>query len=195
MSSRKLVVAAAAVSITACGSVAAQRDVTCGATAVQVLPNGSFDLATPAWVQDPPTPTILCGTDLLTPVDGTKAACLGGTDGKIMTVTQDVPLPEGVKKATLSGQICITTQEPADAPENDTLQIQLLDGTSVLATFGQFSNKQGSAQCVFMAFAPLAVSLTSDPANATLQLRTTLNTLNPTSFFLDALKLDASCTQ
>jgi len=195
---RKLAFVATAAFATACGSVPASRDVTCGSSSVQVLPNGSFDLAMPAWVQEPASPSVLCGTNILTPVDGTTAACLGGTDGKIVTVSQEVSLPEGAKKATLSGQICITTEEPtgADAVENDVLQIQLLDGSTVLATLGQFSNKQGVAKdCQFMAFTPLTAALASDPVSATLQLRTALNTEKTTSFFVDALKLDVSCTQ
>jgi len=195
MSLRKLVWAVTAAFATACGSVPAQRDVACGTSSVQVLPNGSFELATPAWVQDPATPSALCGTDIITPVEGTKVACLGGADGKVVTLSQEVPLPDGAKKATLSGQICITTQEPTDAPENDVLQVQLLDGTTVLATLGQFSNQQGSAECIFMAFSPLTAALSSDPVTATLQLRSSLNALNTTSFFIDALNLDVSCTQ
>jgi len=194
MSLRKLVFAAAVALTAACGSVAPQRDVTCGAQPVSVLPNGSFEDATPAWVQNAPTPSLLCGTDI-TAADGVRAACMGGMDGKVQTLSQGVPLPAGAKKATLSGQICITTQETA-AVDNDVLQFQLLDGDTVLTTLGQFSNQQGVKEnCMFMAFTPLVGVLASDPPTATLQLKTMLNTQNTTSFFIDALTLDVSCTQ
>lgn len=159
-----------------------------------MLPNGSFEDAAPAWAQNVSTPSLLCPADIHA-ADGVRAACMGGMDGMVQTLSQDVPLPAGAKKATLTGQLCITTEETA-ALDNDTLQFQLLDGDAVLATLGQFSNQQGVKEnCQFMAFTPLAAPLASDPPTATLQLKTNLNTQATTSFFIDALTLEVSCTQ
>jgi hypothetical protein len=175
--------------VTACGSVAAPRDVKCGPQPVEVLSNGSFDLATPPWVQDPPS--LLCGMPKITPYNGTQAGCLGGVDGTTQTLSQSVSLPEGVKTLTLSGQICIATAETA-AVDHDVLQLDVLDGTNVIATLGKFSNQQGVASCQFMAFT-LTAAAASDPVTATLRIRSTLDANMPTSFYVDGLSLTASC--
>lgn len=191
----KLVLVVVVAVVPACGSVAASRDVTCDSTSDKFLPNASFDLATPAWTQET-TPVVagqvlLCGS-AITPADGTLAACMGGMDGQIASLSQTVALPAGAKTVTLTGQKCITTQE-TDAVDNDVLKFELLEGTTVIATLGQFSNQDGSRECQFTAFPPLAATLTDDPPQATLRLRSTLNTLQTTSFFIDALKLDVTC--
>ena len=64
MRSTALVLGATASMLAACGDVKSSdedRDVECGAAPVEVLPNGSFDASTPPWVQDPVTPSLLCG--------------------------------------------------------------------------------------------------------------------------------------
>ncbi|HEX8106455.1 MAG TPA: hypothetical protein VF516_01955 [Kofleriaceae bacterium] len=193
MSSCALTVAALAVALPACGDVAAKRDVACGAQPVQVLPNGSFDAATPAWMQDPVTTALICGPPKITPVDGTQAGCLGGTDGTVQTLSQQVPLPDGAKSVTLSGQICIDTKE-TQAADHDVLQLDLLDGATVIAALGKMTNQQGATPCVFKALT-LTAALTGDPVTATLRIRSTLDTSMPTSFYLDALSLTVSCMQ
>ncbi len=193
MPSRALTVAALAVAIPACGDVATQRDVSCGAQPVQVLPNGSFDAATPAWMQDPVTTALICGPPKITPVDGAQAGCLGGTDGTVETLSQQLPLPDGAKSVTLSGQICIDTAE-TQAVDHDILQLDLLDGATVIAALGKMTNQQGASPCQFKAFT-LTAALTGDPVTATLRIRSTLDTSMPTSFYLDALSLTVSCTQ
>jgi len=205
MSLRKLVLVAAIAVAPACGSVAASpdaaspdaapRDVKCDSTSDKFLPNASFDLATPAWKQET-TPVVagqslLCGSSI-TPADGTLAACMGGRDGQIQSLSQTVALPAGAKTVTLTGQKCITTVD-TDAVDNDVLEFELLEATTVIATFGQFSNQDGARDCQFTAFSPLVATLTDDPPEATLRLRATLNTLKTTSFFIDALKLDVTC--
>ena len=192
MSSRELAVPAFAVLLAACGNVAAARDVQCGAQPVQVLPNGSFDAAMPAWMQDPPTTALICGMPTIMPFDGTQAGCLGGVDSKVQTLTQQVPLPEGGKSVKLSGQICITTAETMQV-DHDTLAFDLLDGATTIAAIGKSTNRQGAANCQFAPF-ELTAPLTADPVTATLQIRSTLDANMPTSFYLDALSLTVSCT-
>ncbi len=179
--------------ITACGSVSSSREVSCGAQPIQVLPNGSFDAATPAWTQDPATPKLLCDKSLITPADGTMAACLGNTDGTVQTLTQSVPLPEGAKSAKLSGQLCIDTLDTA-AVEHDVLSFDLLDGDTVVAALGKATNQMGAHPCMFAAFERTA-TVTSDPPTVTLRIRSTLDTAMPTGFYLDALRLTVGCTQ
>jgi hypothetical protein len=193
MPSRALTVAALAVALPACGDVAAPRAVACGAQPVQVLPNGSFDAVAPAWAQEPVTMALICNSSRITPVDGSQAACLGGTDGTVQTLSQQVPLPDGARSVTLAGQICIDTAE-TQAVDHDTLQLDLADTGTVIATLGKMTNQQGTAPCQFKPFL-LTAALTADPVTATLRIRSTLDTGMPTSFYLDALTLTVSCTQ
>jgi hypothetical protein len=195
MSSRALTVAALAVVLPACGGVSAQppRDVACGAQPVQVLPNGSFDAAAPAWTQEPVTTALICNASRIMPADGTQAACLGGTDGLVNTLSQQVPLPDGARSATLAGQICIDTEE-TQAADHDVLQFDLVDGATVISAIGKMTNQQGTKGCQFKALT-LTAALTGDPATATLRIRSTLDANMPTSFYLDALTLNVSCTQ
>lgn len=193
MSSRALTVAALAVALPACGDVATKRDVACGAQPIEVLPNGSFDAVAPAWMQEPVTVALICGSSRITPIDGTQAACLGGTDGTVETLSQQVPLPDGARSVALSGQICIDTAE-TQAADHDVLQFDLVDTGTAIAALGKMTNQQGATPCQFKPFM-LTAALTGDPATATLRIRSTLDTGMPTSFYLDALKLTVSCTQ
>src|SRR5215467_96176 len=170
MSVRKLVATAPVIAIAACGSV---------------------DAATPAWTQDPATPALLCGTPRITPFDGAQAACLGAMDGTVETLTQQVPLPDGARTVTLSGQICVATAE-TQAVDHDILQFDLLDGTAVVAALGKITNQQGAGTCQYVAFTETATMM-SDPVMATLRIRSTLDANLPTSFYLDALRLAISC--
>ena len=183
-----------------CGNVAATTDaapartVACDPTthAVSVLQNGSFDAPTPAWVQDPPAPpSFLCGQPLINPFDGTKAACLGGVDGQTNTIFQTIALPAGATSLTLNGQKCIATKETA-AVDTDTLVFDIVDGNVVIASLGRLSNQQGTADCQFGAFT-LQGQLASAPVTATLRIRSNLDANNTTSFYLDALTLNAGC--
>ncbi len=192
MSLRDLAAAVFAILLSACGQVAATRDVQCGTQPVEVLPNGSFDAATPAWMQDPATTALICGAPRITPFDGTQAACLGGTDGTVQTLTQQVPLPDGAKTVKLSGQICVATAE-TQAVDHDILEFDLVDGATTVAALGQVTNQQGSANCQFKAFQETA-AVSSDPVTAALRIRSTLDANMPTSFYLDALSLTVSCT-
>jgi len=164
----------------------------CGPQPVEVLPNGSFDSPAPPWVQDPVTPALLCGAPKIMPYNGTQAGCLGGVDGTTQTLSQPISLPEGAKTMTLSGQICIATAETA-AVDHDIVQLDVVDGGNVVAALGKFTNQQGVAACQFMAFT-LTAPAASDPATATLRIRSTLDANMPTSFYLDALSLTVSCT-
>jgi len=192
MSGRELGFAVIATVATACGDVAAPRDVQCGAQPVEVLPNGSFDLSTPPWVQAPVTPAILCGMPRIMPFDGTQAGCLGGVDGTIQTLTQSIPLPAGARTLTLTGQICIATAETMRV-DHDILEIDVMDGDSVVAALGKPTNQQGAANCQFTPL-QLTAAATSDPVAATLRIRSTLDASMPTSFYIDGLSLKVGCT-
>jgi hypothetical protein len=193
MSSRELVLAALATIAASCGDVSSPRSVECGTQPVEVLPNRGFDDPTPPWVQEPVSPALLCGQPRITPKDGTQAGCLGGVDGTTQTLTQTVPLPEGASNLTLSGQICIATEETA-ALEHDVVQFDLLDSGNVIAAFGKKTNQQGVAKCDYVAF-ELTATTPSDPETATLRIRSTLDANLPTSFYVDSLSLKVGCTK
>lgn len=175
-----------------CGSVeeSDDRPVKCNGAPVDVLTNGNFDAAEPAWRQDPPN--LLCGAPRITPNTGAAAACLGGMDGMTNTVSREIALPAGASSARLLGQVCITTQE-TDAVDHDTVQFDLLDGVAPIAAFGKRTNQQGTAACDFASFV-LEAALTGDPETATLRIQSTLDAQNPTSFFVDSLVLTVACT-
>jgi hypothetical protein len=188
MLSRLLAAAPLACLLASCGNVSTPRNVGCGD---EVLPNRSFDLARPAWGQDPATPSLLCGAPRITPADGTQAACLGGTDGTTQTLTMNLSLPAGVKTVTLTGQICIATTDTAKV-DHDVLQFDLLDGATVIASIGKYTNQQGTAACAFAPF-ELTAMTTSDPVTATMRIRSTLDANLPTSFYVDALAVTTGC--
>lgn len=191
MSSRELVLGALVSVAAACGDVAEPRAVVCGTSPIEVLANGSFDAATPPWAQDPASPALLCGAPRITPVDGTSAACLGGTDGTTHTLTQSISLPAGVKTLTLSGQICIDTLE-TDKVDADIVSFDVLSGDASVAAVGKQTNQQGKDPCVFAPF-ELTGTATSDPVTATFRIRSTLNNAKTTSFYIDKLSLKAAC--
>lgn len=213
MSSRELV-SAALVALTACGSVTAAPDAAprdalgsdalgpdaappdaaaCSATPVEVLPNGNFDGAIPAWGQDPGTTPLLCGEPTIMPASLPSAACLGSIDGTIQALTQPVTLPPGATNLTLTGQICIATAETA-AADHDLVQFDLLDGGNVIAALGGKTNRDGVASCQFAAF-ELTATLARAPASATLRLRSTLDAHLTTTFYIDDLSLKVGCTK
>lgn len=202
------------VMLAACGSVtalpdaaatdaappdAAPRDapapdaVACSTTPVEVLPNGNFDSATPAWGQDPTSPALLCGQPTIMPVTLPSAGCLGSIDGTIQSLSQTVTLPRGATSLTLNGQICIATADTA-AADHDVLQVDLLDGGNVIAALGKRTNRDGVANCQFGAF-ELTATLASAPETATLRVRSTLDADLTTTFYLDNLSLKASCAK
>lgn len=170
----------------------APRDVVCGAQPVEILPNGSFDDPSPAWTLDPTDQALLCGNPPIMPASGTKAGCLGNVDGRIFTLTQQVPLPAGVTQVTLTGQRCITTQDTATA-DNDILEFALLDGTATIATIGRLTNQNGGTACDFTQFT-INGPVSRDPVTATLRIRSTLDSEKTTTFYIDTLSLKASCT-
>jgi hypothetical protein len=165
------------------------RQVQCVGGTANVLENGNFDAAEPAWLQDPPG--LLCGAPQITPDTGATAACMGGVDGTVQTVSHEVFLPAGASSARLTGRICIATQE-TEATDLDVLTFDLVDGVASIGALGERSNQQGVANCQFATFM-LETQLDADPVSATLRLRTTLDPNRPTSFFVDSLALTVAC--
>jgi hypothetical protein len=194
MSSRELILGVTAFAVlAACGNVDAPREVECGTTPVEVLPNGSFDDENPAWVAEPATPSLLCGQPVLMPATLPFAACLGSVDGTTQTLTQTIPLPAGATNLTLTGQICIATVDTA-AIDHDVLQFDLLVSGSVIGALGKKTNRDGVANCQFAAF-ELTGTTTSDPETAILRLRSTLDPDLPTTFYVDNLSLKVGCAR
>lgn len=197
MSPTKLVLGVIIAVVPGCGGVdpptdaAPPRDVVCGSSPVEVLPNGGFDDASPLWTQDPVSPSFLCDSMTIPPAGGTKLACLGATDGTVRSLSQQVKLPAGAKSVTITGQRCIATEETATA-DNDTLSFELLDGETVISSILTLSNQQGVPSCSYSTFTATK-PLTKDPVTATLRLRSMLDSERVTSFFIDSLSLKVSC--
>lgn len=184
----------------ACGNVreepedAAVRPVACNGGVVDVLPNGSFDAATPAWRQEAATPprNLICGQPLITPDSGSSAGCLGGgDDGTTTTLSQEIFLPAGAISARLTGRVCIATAE-TQLIDSDILTFDILDGIVSVGMLGRRTNLQGSSACVFTSFT-FDAPLNRDPVSATFRIQSTLDVGDPTSFYVDSLKLTVAC--
>ena len=191
MSTRTLVAAALITLAAGCGNAKVPRDVVCDGAPIEVLPNGNFDAASPAWGEDPASPSLLCGQPTLMPDTLPLAACLGSIDGTTQILTQTVALPEGATSLTLSGRICIATADTG-AVEHDVLQFDLLEDGNVIAALGKKTNRDGVAACEFGAF-ELTAPVTSDPETATLRIRSILDADLTTTFYLDSLSLKVGC--
>lgn len=178
----------------ACGSVSdpGPDRMPCTGQPVNVLENGAFDAAEPAWRQDPAD--LLCGQPIITPASGAEAACLGqGSANAINTLTRDVPLPEGANSARLTGKICISTSEAMGAPENDVVTFELLDGLAPFVTLGKRTNVGATNACDFVDFM-LETPLDRDPETATFRIQSKLGAGDlSTSFFIDSLELFVAC--
>jgi hypothetical protein len=182
----------------ACGSVrdepedAPARPVACNGGVVDVLPNGSFDAADPPWRQEPAAPGLLCGQPRITPDSGALAGCLGGgDDGTTTTLSQDISLPAGAISARLVGRVCIATEETQPL-DSDILTFDILDGIVAIGMIGRRTNLQGAAACNFTSFT-LDAPLTDDPVTATFRIQSTLDVGQPTSFYVDSLRLTVAC--
>lgn len=172
----------------ACGSVVANPPCRQGS---DVLPNGGFEDPARAWGADP-GPTQLCPKANDFPAHGTQSGCLGVNGASVETLSQKVTLPAGAKAVTLTGVVCIDTDEIDDL-QHDVLSLDLLDGQTAIARLGMLSNRDGGSTCDFMPLQEIAL-LTSDPGSATLRLQTTQDGGKPTTFYLDDLSLTVDCT-
>ena len=122
------------------------------------------------------------------------SGCLGVTSALVETMSQEVTLPAGLKTLTLSGSICIATDE-TDNLEHDLLSLDMLNGETVIARLGTLSNRDGANSCSFKPLVVNPAQLIGDPAEATLRLRATQDGPNlRTTFYFDDLKLTVGCT-
>jgi hypothetical protein len=160
---------------------------------LDVLLNGGFEDPTSAWISDP-CHSYFCPTAVIPPPDGMWSGCLGVTGALVETMSQKVSLPSGVKTLTLSGSICIDTEE-TDNLVHDLLSLDMLDGENVIARIGTLSNRDGAKGCSFKPILITKVPLPSDPGAAALRLRATQDGPNlRTTFYFDDLKLTVGCT-
>jgi hypothetical protein len=174
----------------ACGAVVSDPPCHAGA---DVLPNGGFEDPMQKWAAVP-GPTQLCPLSGGFPAHDTQSGCLGVNGAKVETLSQEVALPASAKAltATLTGVICIDTDETDNLP-HDVLSLDLLDGQTVIAQLGRFSNQDGSHGCDFKPLQVMA-TLKGDPGRATLRLMATEDGGNATTFYLDDLSLAVACT-
>jgi hypothetical protein len=165
--------------------------VACAPGFVDVLQNGGFEDPALAWTSeqipaDQPH-SWFCPKALVPRVDGMYAGCVGLSDKTEQTLGQSVAMPAG-KTVTLTGKICIATQETDPTTAYDVLTLDLRDGQTVIASLGTFTNRDGHASCDFVPFSQTA-ALTSTPAAATLRISAKLDVAKITTFYLDDLSL------
>ena len=137
---------------------------------------------------------VLLPENVIPPPHGMWSGCLGVTSALVETMSQEVTLPAGLKTLTLSGSICIATDE-TDNLEHDLLSLDMLNGETVIARLGTLSNRDGANSCSFKPLVVNPAQLIGDPAEATLRLRATQDGPNlRTTFYFDDLKLTVGCT-
>ena|SRR5215510_708655 len=156
-----------------------------------VLPNGGFEDPMHKWAAVP-GPTQLCLASRGFAAHDTQSGCLGVNGAPVETLSQDVVLPAEARTVTLTGVICIDTDE-TDNLEHDSVALDLLDGDNVIASLGTFSNRDGTHGCNFQPLHKTA-PLTSASVAAMLRLRATQNGPNVTTFYFDDLSLTVGCT-
>ncbi len=157
------------------------------------LKDGGFEDPKLAWVSDQDH-SWFCPKQVIPPHGGIWSGCLGTTSASVETLRQEVSLFGGTKSVTLTGFICIATDE-TDNLEHDVLAVDLLHGEDLIARLTTLSNRDGSNVCNFKAFSTAKAQLIGDPATLTLRFTATQDgPSSPTTFYLDDLKLTTSCT-
>lgn len=156
-----------------------------------MLQNGGFEDQARGWTSeqvpsDRPH-SWFCAKSIIRPIDGMYTGCVGLTDNTEQTLSQGVAMPAGTT-VTLTGKICIATAEVVPTVAFDVLTLEVRDGQTVIASLGEFTNRDGSTTCDFASFSRVA-ALTSAPAAATLRISAKLDAMKTTTFYLDDLSL------
>lgn len=162
----------------------------CAPGFVDVLQNGGFEDPTLAWTSeqipaDQPH-SWFCPPKVIS-ADGMWAGCVGLTNNTEQMLSQRVAMPAG-KTMTLTGKICIDTDETDPTTAYDVLTLDVRDGQTVIASLGTFTNRNGHAVCNFRPLRQTA-SLTGAPAAVTLRISAKLDVAKITTFYLDDLSL------
>ena len=171
----------------ACGSVVPRPPCQQGS---DVLPNGGFEDPAHKWAADP-GPTQLCPKANGFPAHDAQSGCLGVNGALVETLSQEVSLPAGADTVTLTGFICIDTDE-TDSLLHDVLSLDLLDGQTVIAQLGTLSNRDGGSTCDFRPLQKQA-RLMGDASSATLRLQTQQDGGKVTPFYPHDLRLTVGC--
>lgn len=173
------------------GAASPDASVACMPGFVDVLRNGGFEDPMLAWTSeqipaDQPH-SWFCPKQLIPRVDGMAAGCVGLSDNTEQTLSQSIAMLAGAT-VTLIGKICIATQETDPTTAYDVLTLDLRDGQTVIASLGEFTNRDGHTSCDFVPFRRMAV-LTSAPGATTLRISARLDAAKITTFYLDDLSL------
>jgi hypothetical protein len=161
-----------------------------------ILANGNFEAGVEGWVTTPAgfNPIRMEGAGLpVTTDDGSWAALLGQDDGADQVMSQVVTIPEGTSRVRLSGQRCFATNEDDATMEFDHLYAQLgPSGTELPAPVEiiAWSNRDGAESCGWSRF-DREIAVPSLPAATPFRLVSDLDVGNITTFYLDALVLEA----
>jgi hypothetical protein len=172
-----------------------------------LLSNADFDLGpTPSWVESSTWPglTIVTSKDDaklklqgVAPASGAYLAWLGGVpdntwDHHRVMLTQTVSIPAAASAVTLSGQRWVTTvEDPSDVFDVAYLQLSDADDNVVwLAT--SFSNQSVSSGWVAFSASTTDLDLVRG-RTLTFVAYSNTDPAKETSFFLDSLRLVATC--
>jgi hypothetical protein len=161
-----------------------------------VLANGNFEAGVQDWVTSPAgfNPIRMERDGLpVTTDDGEWAALLGQDDGADQVMSQVVTLPADTTRVRLSGQRCFATNEDDTTMAFDHLYARLGPADAPAVTLVEiiaWSNRDGSESCGWSRF-EREVAVPSLPVAAQFRLESDLDIGNITTFYLDALVLEA----
>ena len=162
------------------------------AWASSIVVNGNFDSAPlgTGWTQDDGGsgyPPIVSGSEMppsIPPQSAPNAAWLGGLFNVTQSIYQDVAVPAGTTKLTLSGYLWITTEEHGGTFDHLYAEIIAPGGTETVGHWTNLSSNTG--------WTLFSTQASGNYAGQTIRLRirsTNDATLN-TNFFLDTCDLD-----
>lgn len=163
----------------------------CTVQTVNFLNNASFDNGLGAWAQ-----TSSGGYQLImnqsetgiTAHSGVMVAWLSGYDNAVDSISQNVPLPADAASVTVKGQRHFTTDESGGTYDKTWLEITDPAG-NVLEQLAQWSNQDASDAWVAFEY-PLASAYQGQTIKV--RLRSDTDFSNPSWFFYDTLRLEAS---
>jgi hypothetical protein len=167
---------------------------TCTDQTVNFLNNPNFDNGLGAWAQSSSGgyQLIMNQSDTgITAHSGVMVAWLSGYDDAVDSIAQNAPLPADARNVTVKGQRHFTTDESGGTYDRTWLEITDPAG-NVLETLATWSNQDVSGDWVAFEYA-----LAGNYQGQTIKVRLRSDTdySNPSWFFYDTLRLEATTCQ
>lgn len=160
----------------------------CDPAWVPLLDNGGFDAGRTIWQGD--MGTIQSSSMMPIPAQaGTYAAWLTGYNNADEVLFQQVDVPADATALRLTGYRCFVSSDPGAT--DDHLDVDLFAaGGSLLESLASYNNQDAGSICDWEAFS-IDAATAHRGDSIVLQFHGTNGSINPTSFYLDTLRLEA----